>query len=324
MIDYGYNEYMTDALLNMFRHTEIIEILKANDMKRPTTIRTNKIKTRRKDLVSMLLNRGINLDLNGMWSNEGLIIYDSTLPLGSTPEYMAGYFMTQSASSFFPCIVLAPQINEIVVDMVSSTGRKTSHVSALMHNTGIIFANEVETDKHMTLSSNLERMGVTNTIICSYNSLDLFKVMRYNSIDRVILDAPCSGTGLISKYSSFKVTKNSTDTWKCVQKQKRLILTALDMVNGNSKSGGCVLYSTCSIMVEENENVINYALRKRKVYVNPCDSNIGRPGFNKFRGLIFHPSIKKCLRFYPHIHNLDGVFICKLGKKKFQYHEAIL
>ncbi|KAL6967646.1 26S rRNA (cytosine-C(5))-methyltransferase nop2b [Sarracenia purpurea var. burkii] len=134
---YGYNDYLIGVLVEMFPVNELMELIEAFEKPRPICLRTNTLKTRRRDLAGVLLNRGVNLDPLSKWSKVGLVVYDSQVPIGATPEYMAGYYMLQSASSFLPVMALAPQEKEKIVDMAAAPGGKTTYIAALMKNSGV-------------------------------------------------------------------------------------------------------------------------------------------------------------------------------------------
>ncbi|KAI8928108.1 NOL1/NOP2/sun family-domain-containing protein [Entophlyctis helioformis] len=310
---YGYNYFLAEKLFHLFDLGEVIEFFEANEVARPVVIRANTLKTRRRDLAQSLINRGVNLEPIGKWSKVGIQIFDSPVPIGATPEYLAGHYMLQAASSFLPVMALAPQSNERVLDMCAAPGGKTTYIAALMKNTGCLFANDISKDRLKGLIANVHRMGVRNTSVCYYDGRQFPHVI--GGFDRVLLDAPCSGTGVISKDQSVKVNKTEEDLQFLTHIQKELILAAIDSVDAHSSTGGYIVYSTCAVTVEENEEVVNYALKKRpNVKLVPTGLDFGREGFASFRGKQFHQSMKLTRRYYPHTYNMDGFFVAKLKK----------
>ncbi|XP_077455190.1 28S rRNA (cytosine(4447)-C(5))-methyltransferase isoform X2 [Stigmatopora argus] len=309
---YSYNDFLMEKLMDLFPLSELVEFLEANEIHRPVTIRTNTLKTRRRDLAQALINRGVNLDPLGKWSKVGLVIYDSSVPIGATPEYLSGQYMLQGACSFLPVMALAPQEGELVLDMSSAPGGKTTYIAQLMRNTGVIVANDANADRLRSVVGNIHRLGVTNTMVCNYDGRQFPKVM--GGFDRVLLDAPCSGTGVIAKDPSVKNSKDDLDIQRAAHLQKELILSAIDSVNANSTTGGYLIYCTCSIMMEENEWVVDYALKKRNVKLVPTGLDFGKEGLTRFKERRFHPSLRLTRRFYPHAHNIDGFFVAKFKK----------
>ncbi|KAK6610221.1 25S rRNA (cytosine-C(5))-methyltransferase nop2 [Botrytis cinerea] len=292
---YGYSEFLAEKLFNLFPPKEAYAFFEANETPRPVVIRTNTLRTHRRDLAQALINRGVVLEPVGKWSKVGLQIFESAVPLGATPEYLAGHYILQAASSFLPVMALAPQENERVLDMASAPGGKTTHIAALMKNTGCIFANDSNKSRAKGLIGNIHRLGAKNVIVCNYDAREFPRVI--GGFDRVLLDAPCSGTGVIAKDASVKTNKTERDFLMLPHLQKQLLLSAIDSVDHASKTGGYIVYSTCSVTVEENEQVVQYVLNKRP-NVKLVET-----------GLAFDD--KKIL---PHAYNVDGFFVSKFKK----------
>lgn len=211
-----------------------------------------------------------------------------------------------------PVMALEPKVNERILDLCAAPGGKSSHIAALMKNTGVLFSNDANRDRIKAVVGNFHRLGVMNAIVscedgCKYKSI-------MTGFDRVLVDAPCTGTGVISKDPSAKTSKSDVDVQRCYNIQRKLLLTAIDCASAKSSTGGYIVYSTCSILPEENEWVIDYALKKRNVKLVPTGLDFGTEGFVNYRQFRFHPTMKLTRRYYPHTHNMDGFFVAKLKK----------
>ncbi|KAE8902753.1 putative 28S rRNA (cytosine-C(5))-methyltransferase [Phytophthora fragariae] len=309
---FGYNRELIDMFLKMFSPAECVEFVEANEQPRPLVIRTNTLKARRRDLAQALIQRGVNLDPLAKWSKVGLKIYDSPVPIGATPEYLAGHYMLQSASSICAVMALAPQMNERVLDMACAPGGKTTYIAQLMKNTGTVIANDLKKQRLKATVANLHRLGVKNTSVSCYDGRKVPTLFK--GFDRVLLDAPCTGMGVIARDPSIKTQKGEKDVQRLAHLQKELLLAAIDAVDAKSKTGGYILYSTCSVMVDENESVVDYALRKRCVKLVDTGLDHGKPGFTRYQQQRFHPTVQLTRRFYPHVHNMDGFYVAKFKK----------
>lgn len=312
---YGYTPYLAEKLFSLFTPLEAFAFFEANESPRPVVLRTNTLRTNRRTLAQALINRGVVLEPVGKWSKVGLQVFESAVPLGATPEYLAGHYILQAASSFLPVMALAPQPGERILDMAAAPGGKTTYISALMRNTGCVFANDANRQRAKGLIGNIHRLGCKNTIVCNLDAKDAFPRI-IGGFDRVLLDAPCSGTGVIGKDPSVKTSKTERDFLALPHMQKQLLLAAIDSTDHASKTGGYIVYSTCSVTVEENEGVVQYALRKRP-NVRIVDTGLGSfgsEGFKKYMNKRFDERMKLTRRYFPHRENVDGFFVCKLQK----------
>ncbi|KAL9046398.1 MAG: hypothetical protein Q9214_000757 [Letrouitia sp. 1 TL-2023] len=310
---YGYSNFLAEKMFDLFSPSEAFAFFESNETPRPMVIRTNTLRTSRRSLAQSLINRGVTLEPVGKWSKVGLQVFESQVPLGATPEYLAGQYILQAASSFLPVMALAPQEGERILDMAAAPGGKTTYMAALMKNTGCIFANDSNKARAKGLIGNIHRLGAKNTIVCNYDAREFPKVI--GGFDRVLLDAPCSGTGVIAKDPSVKTNKTEKDFMRLPHLQKQLLLAAIDSADHSSKTGGYVVYSTCSVTVEENEQVVQYALSKRpNVRLVETGLSFGVEGFKSYMGKQFDSRMMMTRRYYPHKYNVDGFFVSKFKK----------
>ncbi|PKX96454.1 rRNA (cytosine-C5-)-methyltransferase NOP2 [Aspergillus novofumigatus IBT 16806] len=300
---YGYTPFLAEKLFNLFTPMEAFAFFEANETPRPVVIRTNTLRTNRRSLAQALINRGVVLEPVGKWSKVGLQVFESAVPLGATPEYLAGHYILQAASSFLPVMALAPQPNE-----------RTTYISALMRNTGCVIANDASKPRAKGLIGNIHRLGCKNTIVTNLDARTAFP-KALGGFDRVLLDAPAPAQAV-------KTSKNERDFLAIPHMQRNLLLAAIDSVDHASKTGGYIVYSTCSVTVEENEAVVQYVLRKRPnvKLVDTGLGDFGSPGFTSYMSKKFDPKMTLTRRYFPHRENVDAA---KPAKKADDDEEVV-
>lgn len=230
--------------------------------------------------------------------------------IGNTIEHSLGYFYVQEAASMIPPIVLNPKPGETVLDMCAAPGSKATQIAAMMKNKGVLVANDISGIRLRPLAMNLQRVGVTNTIVTLMPGQSFRK--RNIEFDKVLVDAPCSGTGTIRRSLKTFETWNPRMVKRLAGIQKRLIETAFNIL----KPKGVLVYSTCTLEPEENEGIINFVVNKYENNIKIEKINVkglkSSSPILKFDNNIYNENIKNCLRIWPQDNNTEGFFVAKI------------
>ena len=246
------------------------------------------------------------------WCREGFWIEhkQGRRDIGNTIEHSLGYFYVQEAASMIPPLVLDPKPGDIILDMCASPGSKASQIAAMMKNQGILVANDYKGIRIAPLGINLQRTGASNVVI-NISEGRYFKGFQF---DKILVDAPCSGTGTIRKSLKTIAIWNPNMVKRLAGTQKQLIDTAFN----NLKREGTLVYSTCTMEPEEDEGIVDYLITK---YDNAKLESIELKGLKRsnpileFEGKIYSPEIKNCLRIWPQDNDTEGFFVAKITKK---------
>lgn len=287
--------------------TDVEEFMQVSLKPLRKSIRVNTLKLPVEELKPQLETQGFSLQ-QIPWCKEGFWIQGSRTDLGNLPEHSLGYFYVQEAASMLPPLALQPEPHDIILDMAAAPGSKTTQMAAMMHNQGIIIANDITHTRLKSLTINLQRCGVSNTLITLMKGHNL-----HLEADKVLLDAPCSGTGAIRKSLKTIEIWNLDVIKKLAGRQRQLLLAAFNCC----KSGGIVIYSTCSIAPEENESVVHWLLENNQnAALEPIhfEGLKASPVVLEYGKEQFSQELKKCIRIWPQDNDTEGFFIAKIRK----------
>lgn len=276
------------------------------------SLRVNTLKTDIETVKTRMEAKGWILD-PVPWCKEAFFVdhVEGRRDTGNTIEHQLGYFYIQEAASMIPPLVLDPKPGDIVLDVAASPGSKTSQISAMMKNEGMVIANDVSPLRMAPLGSNMTRTGVTNAIITIMKGQQFGKFEEF--FDKILLDAPCSGTGTIRKSVKTIRMWNPRVLKGICNIQRELMNTSYKAL----KKGGLMVYSTCSLEPEENEGMVHEFLE------NHPDCSIEEwtlPGLIKsepvmeFDGITYQDQVKHTCRMWPQDNDTEGFFIAKIRK----------
>ncbi len=230
--------------------------------------------------------------------------------IGKTLQHITGEYYIQGLSSAIPPLILSPTSEDKVLDLCAAPGSKTTELGELMSNRGILVSNEIALDRVKMLVYNIDRMNLMNTGVIHYKGELLSKIYA-EYFDKILVDAPCSGLGIIQK-------KGEVSNWWSLERaerlgdlQLRLLIAAIKM----AKPDGEIVYSTCTLTPEENEFIIDKVLEKYPVELLDIELPVKSiPAFTAYDGRQLNPSISKARRIIPWQADTDGFFIAKLKK----------
>lgn len=215
----------------------------------------------------------------------------------------------QDAASFVPVIALNPQPGESVWDMAAAPGMKTALIGKLMENQGHIVATEVDRHRMMRLKNNIRRLGCE---MCETIRCDASRFKSQELFDKILLDAPCSGEGMVTKQKKLFKIWSEKRILRLQKTQKKMIEHGFKLL----KPGGTLVYSTCTFGPEENEQVVEWLFEKHNAIVEKIEI----PEMNFSRGIDEWKSQKflnsdKFVRIWPYQNNTNGMFVARLKKK---------
>ncbi|MDO5018290.1 MAG: 16S rRNA (cytosine(967)-C(5))-methyltransferase RsmB [Lagierella massiliensis] len=290
---YSVSEDFYDLLLKNYKIKTIRKILDSFLNPPEFIIRVNEIVTNIEILKQELMKLDIYFKDHPFLGNA--LIIDNPYNIFETEIFQKGFFTIQGGGSILSSISLNPKQDSNILDICAAPGGKTCHLCDLIENKGNILANDIHKNKLSKIKENASRLKCKNI---SYSSFDatVFQKDIVNSFDYILLDAPCSGSGVVSKNPEIKLRRNKEEIRKLIKTQRMIMENSIKYL----KIGGHILYSTCSIFKEENEEQREYFLDRF--------NNIKTEEF-EYRG-----KLVPYLSLMPYEEGTDGFFISKFKK----------
>lgn len=299
---YSHPEWMVRKWVKDYGREFAQELLQANNEIPPFTVRCNSLKIGKKELMTILADENIEC-------REGSLNYEAisirgTSSIEGKDSFRKGYYQVQDESSMLVAHVVDPKPGEAVLDMCSAPGGKTTHMAELMGNEGMIVARDIHQHKLTLVEESCNRLGVNIVKTELYNAthLDRNSLERF---DRVLLDAPCSGLGVIRRKPDLRWKKEPDNFRELAKLQKEM----LELASKYVKPGGTLIYSTCTINKTENIMVVRDFLSGHQQFQLEDISGLIP------ESLISEKAHEGYLELFPNTHGTDGFFIARIGKR---------
>lgn len=291
------------------------KVLESFTERHPSTFRANTLKVSADELQKKLSELGIETERVAWYPDAFILKNVPQKVLTETELYKEGYFYVQSLSSMIPPLVLEPNDTDLVLDETAAPGSKTTQMAAMMHNKGTIIANDKSKVRMFKLQANLKIQGVTNAQVFSLPGEFLWK--KYPEyFDKVLVDVPCSMEGRFYTKDPKTYEQWTPGKVKMLSEQQKWLLRSAVSA---TRPGGLIVYSTCTLSPEENEEVINWILKKEGDALDIEEIHIPglvtEEGLTAYKQRVFDKKLQKTIRIYPS-KDMEGFFVAKIRKLK--------
>jgi len=300
-VRYSHPEWMVRQWVKRYGEEFTEELLKSNNEIPDFAVRVNTLKITRERLVEELKAEDIRAR-KGRFADEALVL-ENPSAVTKLESFKKGYFQVQDESSMLVGYILDPKPGELVIDVCSAPGGKATHMAQLMENEGIVVARDIHENKVKLIQEAADRLGMS---IIKTEVFDALKIDNnyIERADRVLVDAPCTGLGIIRKKPDIKWARVEEDKKDIIELQMGILAAASKYV----KPGGVLVYSTCTIEPDENEEVVNNFLKTHPEF-KPADISGAIP-----EKLMKQTAKDGYVQLYPNVDGVDGFFISKLIK----------
>ncbi|HEY5668251.1 MAG TPA: RsmB/NOP family class I SAM-dependent RNA methyltransferase [Candidatus Saccharimonadales bacterium] len=261
------------------------------------------------------------------WAPDCYTVTSTIETMRDSSDVTAGRAFIQNAASWIPVLALDPRPGDLILDVCAAPGGKTSHIAAMTQNQARIWANDNSRPRLAKLQANMQRLNAQIERYALYDATQLARKLEGEQFDRILLDAPCSGEGLmqLDRDADF-ATWSVAHIKRLQQLQKRILVQVWQLL----KPGGTLVYSTCTMAPEEDESVVDYLLRSQSdAQIVRLELNLPNrvPTVREWNGKTFAPEAQGCMRLKPS-EQIEAFFVCKLQKvdmaHKATYSKALV
>lgn len=271
----------------------------------PISIRTNSLKTTRQKLIQSLEDQVEKMEPT-RYVPDGIHMFNPQKSIPQFDAFKKGWFQVQDEAAQLVTLLLDPQPGEIVLDACAGLGGKTGHIAQQMKNLGKIVAMDKDWTKLSRLETDMARLGVSIVSTRLHNLDNAPNLKEFGDFDRILLDAPCSGLGVLRRNPDIKWHALKKDLKQYTQRQVRFLSHLALLV----KVSGILVYAVCSIEPEENEDVIEAFLGKNTGFI--LDQAVGKLP----KAVCSQAHFEGVFKTYPHLKHMDGFFMARLRRQK--------